>query len=46
MKKPAKKTDRPAFRPLADEQLRQVAGGDVYMHNPRGSNNRLDDTTP
>jgi len=28
---------------VTDLELAQVAGGDVYLHNPRGSNNRLGD---
>jgi hypothetical protein len=28
---------------LHEGDLAQVAGGDVYLHNPRGSNNRLGD---
>jgi hypothetical protein len=28
---------------LRDDELDQVSGGDVYMHNPKGSNNRYSD---
>jgi hypothetical protein len=34
---------RPADeRTLTLADLAQVIGGDVYLHNPRGSNDRLD----
>jgi hypothetical protein len=28
---------------VAEGDLAQVAGGDLYLHNPRGSNNRSND---
>ena len=28
---------------LNDVELTRAAGGDVYLHNPKGSNNRLDE---
>jgi hypothetical protein len=36
-------TDRRANRTLTSTDLAQVSGGDVYMQNPKGSNNRLNE---
>jgi bacteriocin-like protein len=32
-------TDRRANRTLTNTDLAQVTGGDIYMHDPKGSNN-------
>ena len=37
--KPANKTGRP-LRTLDKAELASATGGDVYMHNPPGSNDR------
>lgn len=31
------------LKSLNDVELARAAGGDVYLHNPRGSNNRLNE---
>ena len=45
MKHTTHKPQTPASsRILTTADLARITGGDVYMHNIRGSNNRLDET--